>query len=35
MVATNRTLQNCTACHAIYKQEVLSEEDWKKATMKK
>lgn len=35
MVATNRTLQNCTACHAIYKQEILSEEAWKKATESK
>ena len=31
MVATNRTLQSCTACHAVYKQEILSEVDWKKA----
>jgi hypothetical protein len=35
MVATNRTLQSCTACHAVYKQEVLSDDDWKKASMTK
>jgi hypothetical protein len=35
MVATNQTLQRCTACHAAFKQEVLSEEDWKKATIRK
>jgi cytochrome c556 len=32
MVATNRTLQSCTSCHAVFKQEILSEEDWKKRT---
>lgn len=32
MVATSRTLQSCTACHAVFKQEILSEEDWRKAT---
>lgn len=35
MVATNRTLQSCTACHAVFKQEVMSEEDWRKATTAK
>ncbi|MDO9182248.1 MAG: hypothetical protein Q7U04_07555 [Bacteriovorax sp.] len=35
MVATNRTLQHCTACHAVYKQEIISEVDWKKATESK
>jgi len=35
MIAANRTLQSCTACHAIYKQEVLSEEAWKKKTESK
>ena len=35
MIATNQTLQRCTACHAVFRQEVLSEEDWKKATIKK
>ncbi len=32
MLATSRTLKNCTTCHAMYKQEVMSEEDWKKTT---
>lgn len=35
MVATNRTLHSCTACHAVFKQEILSEENWRKATATK
>jgi cytochrome c556 len=30
MLATSLTLKNCTSCHAIYKQDVISDDEWKK-----
>ena len=35
MIATERTLQSCTSCHAVYKQQVVTEEEWNKLTKKK
>ena len=30
--ALDRTLQTCVGCHAMYRQEVVDEETWKKLT---
>ena len=30
MIATERTLQSCTSCHAAYKQQVVTEFEWNK-----
>ncbi|MGE3609599.1 MAG: hypothetical protein AB7I27_08435 [Bacteriovoracaceae bacterium] len=35
VLATERTLQSCTACHANYKQQIVSEEEWNKMVSKK
>jgi cytochrome c556 len=35
MVATERTLQSCTNCHAAYKQQIVSEQEWNKILNKK
>jgi len=35
VLATERTLQSCTACHANYKQQIVSEEVWNKMINKK
>ena len=35
MTATHRTLQSCTACHSAFKQQIVTELDWKKLSEKK
>jgi hypothetical protein len=32
MTALSATLQTCTACHAAWKQQVVDEATWQKAT---
>jgi hypothetical protein len=35
VLATEKTLQSCTTCHANYKQQIVSEAEWNKLTKKK
>lgn len=35
VTATEKTLQSCTSCHAAYKQQIVSDEEWNKMVNKK